>query len=196
MGYRPCLSPSWRDDSDPFFCATLFPHSHLMRRSMIQARIFVTILLAVSTMTARAAVRPISEAERAAVEIAAAYLSGGPAAIVNKLSASSPLQKIPVAERQGELEVRLGPSTDAQWELQTVVPALKDRMAVFTVTYPAGFEDHLIFDMVQEGGAYKLRDVRFLAQPSERKPFFEPLEATKAVAPVKSASRVPLSTTL
>ncbi|MDP9190649.1 MAG: hypothetical protein M3P06_02990 [Acidobacteriota bacterium] len=164
---------------------------------MIQARIFVMILLAVAMTRAHAAVRPISGAERAAVEIAAAYLSGGPAAIADKLSASSPLQKIPFAERQGELEVRLGPPTDAQWELQTVVPALKDRMAVFTVTYPAGFEDHLIFDMVPEAGTYKLRDVRFLAQPSDRKPFFEPLASTKAAAvPAKTASRVPLSATL
>lgn len=142
--------------------------------------------------------RPISPAEHAAVEIAAAYLSGGPAAIVDKLSASSPLRKIPTAERLAELEVRLGPPTDAQWELQTVVPALKDRMAVFTVTYPAGFEDHLIFDMVAEGAAYKLQDVRFLAQPSTRKPFFESESlTTNAVSePVSAAPRVPVSATL
>jgi tetratricopeptide (TPR) repeat protein len=162
---------------------------------MIQARILATILIALSVSGAHAEVRSISKAEQTAVEIAAAYLGGGAPAIVDRLAASSPMQKVPAAERAAELEVRLGPPADAQWELQTVVPALKDRMAVFTVTYPAGFEDNLIFDMVQEGNAYKLQDVRFLAQPSTRKPFFEPLP-DKTAQPEETPSRVPLSVIL
>src|SRR5262245_26134659 len=111
------------------------------------------------TLSAAAEVRPVSDAEQAAVQIAADYLARGPVAVIGKLSADSPLRGLPRLEE--EIEVRLGPREGAQWELQTVVPALKDRMAAFGVSYPSGFDDALMFSMVREGGAYKVRDVRF-----------------------------------
>jgi tetratricopeptide (TPR) repeat protein len=158
---------------------------------MVHARIAVAaVLLLLFSSSASAEVRPISGAERAAVEIAAAYLSGGPSAITDKLAASSPLRKLSANEQLAELEVRLGPPGDADWELQTIVPALKDRMAAFTVNYPAGFEDHLIFEMVSEGGAYKLQDVRFLAMPSDRKPLFPP-RAIAEPADLAAAANTP-----
>lgn len=164
---------------------------------MVFARRGVTFVFAGLALFARADLRPISPAERAAVEIAAAYLSGGPAAITGRLSSSSPLAKLPESDRLAELEVRLGPPADAEWKLQTVVPALKDRMAAFTVTYPAGFEDHLIFEMVPEAGGYKLKDVRFLAMPSDRKPFFPPRAAEEqAKVPVSTTPLVPIGAIL
>jgi len=139
-----------------------------------------------------AEVRPISGAEHAAVRISADYLARGPAAIVENLSASSPLRKLP--NLAGEIEVRLGPREGARWELQTVVPALQDRMAAFGVSYPSGFDDTLIVQLVSEGGAYKVSDVRFLAQPPpEKKPIFEKLQAS---APAEIRNRKPLAIAL
>jgi tetratricopeptide (TPR) repeat protein len=112
------------------------------------------------------AVRPISDAEHAGVRIAADYLSRGPAAIRENLSPDSPLRTLPNLDK--EIEVRAGPREGAQWQLQTVVPALKDKMAAFSVSYPSGFDDALIFEM-RNG---KIYDIRFLAQPSEKKPLW------------------------
>src|SRR5438309_11700351 len=75
-------------------------------------------------------VRPISDAERAAVAAAADYLSRGPEAIYARLTDRSPLRQLPKAQAL-EIEVRLGPPAGASWELQTVVPALKDEMTSF-----------------------------------------------------------------
>lgn len=118
------------------------------------------------------AVRPVSDAEHAGVRIAADYLSRGPAAIRENLSPDSPLRALPNLDE--EIEVRAGPREGAQWELQTVVPALKDKMAAFSVSYPSGFDDALTFEM-RNGKVY---DIRFLAQPSAKKPLW-----TAAAAP-------------
>lgn len=125
-----------------------------------------TFLLAMVAILAagpvRAGVRPVSEAEHAAVQIAVDYLSRGAIAVSERLSESSPLraQRNPLAE----IEVRLGPREGARWELQTVVPALADRMAAFAVTYPSGFDDTIIFELVEERGAWRVNDIRFLAE--------------------------------
>ena len=166
---------------------------------MRHARFVVpAVVLTLSSIGARAEARPISPAERTAVEIAAAYLSGGPAAIVDDLASTSPLRKLPPNEQLAELETRLGPPAGAEWELQTVVSALQDKMAVFTATWPAGLEDHLIFEIVAEADGYKLRDVRFLAMPSKRKPFFPPREDEAAAAKktTTAARTVPFSALL
>jgi tetratricopeptide (TPR) repeat protein len=126
-------------------------------------RFFATVLCAVLSVSAFAAATPISEAERVAVQIAADYLSRGPAAIAEQLATTSPLRKLKPADLLADLEVRLGPHRGAQWELHTATADTKDRSATFSVTYPAGFEDHVTFEMVQEGGAFKVNDVRFLA---------------------------------
>ncbi|PYQ31909.1 MAG: hypothetical protein DMF56_02080 [Acidobacteria bacterium] len=123
------------------------------------------------------AVRPISDAEHAGVRIAADYLSRGPAAIHENLSKDSPLRMLPNLDE--EIEVRVGPREGAQWQLQTVVPALKDKMAAFSVSYPSGFDDALIFEM-RDG---KIYDIRFLAQPSEKKPLWT-AAATPPLSPV------------
>lgn len=149
-------------------------------------RIVATAILLLTALGLGAAVRPISDAEHAAVQIAAAYLHEGPSAVAAKLASTSPLRAFSPAEQLAEIEVRLGPPQGAQWELQTVVPAL-DRLAAFGVTYPAGSEDHVIFEMVAEGGVMKVQDLRFLAQPSELKPLFAPLPENET-APEQSAA--------
>src|SRR5215470_18121584 len=78
-------------------------------------------------------VRQISEGERAAVAAAADYLSRGPEAIYARLAEKSPLRRLTKQQALEEIEVRLGPPASATWELQTVVPALKDEMASFAV---------------------------------------------------------------
>jgi len=138
----------------------------------------VAVLIAAAFFgSVRGDVRPLSAAEKAAVEVAAAYLSGGAERIADRLSATSPLRQLPESGRAAELEARIGPPDGTRWELQTVVQALADRMAVFTVRYPSGAEDHITFEMVAEGGAFRLHDVRGLAEPSGRKALF-PAAAT------------------
>ena len=149
-------------------------------------------------------VQTISDAERAAVQIAADYLSRGPAAVVEQLAASSPLRKLPPAEQLADLEVRLGPHRGAQWELKTATAETKNRMAVFSVTYPAGFEDHIAFDLVNEGGAFKIQDVRFLAlssatphPPSAPSPLVEGRRLhRRSMLPIVAASVVALLVTV
>ena len=76
------------------------------------------------------AVAPISNAEQAAVRMAAERLTREPAG--------------------------------TRWELRTVMPALRGRVAVFTVTDAKGAEETVLF----ENGSF-----RALSQPAERKPF-------------------------
>ncbi len=137
-------------------------------------------------------VRPISDAEHTAVQIAAQYLSRGPEAVAEQLAPDSPLVKLTRAEQLEEIETRLGPPQGAQWELQTVVPALKDKLAVFTVTYPSGWDDHVIFEMVPAGAAWKVREMRFLAQSATpATPSTSPTQAVAApVAATPAASWV------
>ncbi|MBK5258111.1 MAG: hypothetical protein JJE51_00830 [Thermoanaerobaculia bacterium] len=144
-------------------------------------------------LNAAGAVRPISDAERAATEAAAAYLAGGPPAIVNRIASSSPLRKFSAQERLDEIEVRLGPHTGASWELQTVVPALGDTTAVFGISYPSGLDETVSFEMVNESGTYRIADLRILGQRSLTKPAFaaaalQPTTATKQSSNVSPAA--------
>ncbi len=82
------------------------------------------------------AIAPISNAEHAAVRMAAERLAREPAG--------------------------------TRWELQTVMPALRDRVAVFTVTDPKGAKDTLVFEKDR---------FRSVSQPTERKPLFPPVAA-------------------
>ena len=121
-------------------------------------------------------IRPISYAERAAVQIVANYLKTGPQAVYDELAPTSPLGKLASADALQEIEVRFGPSNAATWELQTVVPALKDEAAVFNVSYPSGADETVAIYFQAENGAFKIRDIRILAEPSAIEPIF-PVEA-------------------
>lgn len=136
---------------------------------------FATLSVAGSAFAA--AVRPISDAERAAVQIAVDYLHRGPEAVASQLTAGSPLRKVSAAEINDEIEVRLGPPNGATWELQTVVPALRDKMAVFTISFPSGVDETAVLELVPEGGSFKVQDIRILAQRSKREALLPPLPA-------------------
>ena len=140
------------------------------------------VMLIALALPLSADVRPISDAERAAVQLAADYLHRGPAAVAEQLAANSPLRKLPL----DDLEVRLGPHRGAQWELKT---ATKENAAVFSVTYPAGFEDHIAFELVREGSAFKVNDVRFLALSSTATTPHPP----SAPSPLAEGRRLPIA---
>jgi hypothetical protein len=141
-------------------------------------------LLLVASLHA-AETRPVSAAEAAAVEAAAAYLERGPAAIQERLSADSPLRALPA----DEIEVRLGPHAGAAWELQTVVPALADKNAVFTISYPSGLDETVVFEMTPDR---RIRGLRVLAEKSPLKPLFAGAVPAAAPVPVERRSNVPL----
>lgn len=138
-------------------------------------------------------VRPISDAERAAVRVAADYLARGPVAVVEQLSSNSPLRRLPAADANAEIEARLGPPAGATWEMQTVVPALKDKRAAFTVAFPSGIDDNVFFDLVKEGDAYRIENITTLAEPVDHEPFFPPL-ARRAALQATTLSPVDLAT--
>lgn len=130
------------------------------------------VLVLCFAVAAAGDVRPISEAERAAVQIAAEYLAAGPPAVVARLSSTSPLRSMAGALQEAEIETRLGPPAGAKWQLITVVDALKDKTAAFEVSYASGIDDTIFFDLVQEGGQYRVKDVRMMAMPVPGEPIF------------------------
>ena len=143
--------------------------------------LFAAILF-LATTSVTASPRAISDAERAAAEIAAGYLSRGPAAIAERLDAASPLRHFNGQDLLDEIETRLGPPAGARWELQTVVPALADKTAVFGVSYPSGVDETATFTLNGD----KVVDIRILASPSVRKPLF-----AEAVAASESKKSLP-----
>jgi tetratricopeptide (TPR) repeat protein len=142
--------------------------------------ILVMVLLA-TTLRADD-LRAISDAERAAVQDVAAFLSRGPVALQSELGSASPLRMLPLPEALTEIEARTGPATGAAWTLQTVVPALKDKTAVFMVNYPSGIDETVMMDMSRDGNAWRIADIRVLAQRSRTAPIFAKQPAV--VAPV------------
>lgn len=156
---------------------------------VVVATLSVVLVWPIAAQVQRFAPQPISDAERAAVQIAADFLSRGSIAVAEQLAATSALRKLSSSDQLADLEARLGPHHGAQWELQTATAETKDRMATFSVTYPAGFEDHIVFDLVREGAAFKVQDVRFLALSTGKKPAIEP--ATAAAPPERT--RLPIA---
>lgn len=114
--------------------------------------------------------------ERTAVQDVAAYLSRGPQAIYEQLATKSPLRTLSQQSALQEIEVRLGPPNGASWEMQTVVPALQDKTAVFTVSYPSGLDETVTLDFVRDNGAFRINNMRILAEPSPTPQIFPPLK--------------------
>ena len=134
--------------------------------------------------------RPISYAEREAVQIVANYLAHGPAAVYEQLSTKSPLRTLAKDDALQEIEVRFGPAAGATWELQTVVPALQDSTAVFNISYPSGADETIALHLEAERGDFKVRDVRILAEPSFTEPIFPvAVEASVAGAPLEQRNQ-------
>ncbi|HXG57939.1 MAG TPA: hypothetical protein VNL91_02860, partial [Thermoanaerobaculia bacterium] len=159
------------------------------RRGRLVAERMLHLIAALALLAPPAAlaeVRQISEVERAAVEMAADYLSRGTPAIVERLASNSPLRKS--SDPAAEVEVRLGPPDGATWELQTVVPALADRLAVFAIEYPSGIDDTAMFELVREDGRYAIRDIRITAQRAMTSP---KRVVTAAAVPASGESSAP-----
>src|SRR5687767_3272498 len=90
--------------------------------------------------------RPINDAEREAVAVAAQFLSRGPDALFERLSPDAPLRALPREQALAELAARTGPAAGARWTLQTIVHGRKGDVA-FRVTFPSGYEDGLLLRM-------------------------------------------------
>lgn len=105
----------------------------------------------------------LTHSERTAIEMVATYLDGGTSALWPSVIPDSALGAF--GPRQGpiELEVRMGPTRDARWELTQLAGADASRFAAFEVTFPSGITDILLFDV--DVKTRRLRSVRSLVEP-------------------------------
>jgi hypothetical protein len=108
--------------------------------------------------------RELSEAERAAVELAAAYLEHGPEAWWDRLALDAPLRQLDRAAALEEIGVRAGPPEGATWQLLTPGSRFTPGTAVFGVEYPSGLDETLVLHLVNRGG-WKIADIRITAEP-------------------------------
>lgn len=103
--------------------------------------------------------RELSDAERAAVEIAAAYLHGGAEAVWQRLSKDSLLRRLDRPEALREIATRLGPADGSSWQLLTPGPTFDRQIAIFGVEYASGLDETLILRLVNEG-SWKVAEIR------------------------------------
>ncbi|HEV7517550.1 MAG TPA: hypothetical protein VGR07_14710 [Thermoanaerobaculia bacterium] len=109
--------------------------------------------------------RAISEAERAAVGLAADYIQGGPQVWWDWLAAGSPLRRLGRSAALSELAARVGPADGATWQLLT--PGRVDpQRAVFGIEFASGLDETLELRLVEEGG-FKLAEIRTTSDPLE-----------------------------
>lgn len=104
--------------------------------------------------------RELSAAERAAVELAVAYLHGGPDAWLSRLSKASSLGKLPRDEARQEILARVGPADGSTWQLFTPGPSFEPQTAIFGIEYASGLDDTIILHLVDEGGGWKISGIR------------------------------------
>jgi len=109
--------------------------------------------------------REVSPAERAAVELAVAYLHGGAETWWERLAAGSPLRQLGHDGAVEEIAVRAGPGEGATWQLVTPGPSVDGQTAIFSVEFASGLDETLILRMVDEKG-WKLSDLRTSAEPA------------------------------
>ncbi|MCP4654841.1 MAG: hypothetical protein GY856_05410 [bacterium] len=136
-----------------------------------------------------AAPRPLSEAERQAVALAALYLRDGAQAWWDRLAADSPLRELGRDTAIREIEVRAGSSGDARWRLRTVPESAAALTAVFTLEFPSGMDEILLLRLREEEDGWKLHTLRMSAEPAEG---FEVAEA--ASEPEAAAAAPEMST--
>jgi tetratricopeptide (TPR) repeat protein len=103
--------------------------------------------------------RELSAAERAAVELAVAYLHGGPDAWLPRLAKGSSLGRLPREEARQEILARVGPADGATWQLFTPGPSFEPQTAIFGIEYASGLDDTIILHLVNEG-VWKISDIR------------------------------------
>ncbi len=132
--------------------------------------------------------RQLSEAERAAVELVAAYFQGGPVAWWEELAADAPLRRLGREAAMREIGVRAGPADGATWQLLTPGPKLEPQTAVFGVEFASGLDETLVLRLVDQGG-WKIAGLRISAEPAGPRPGPGPSSATaKPPAPRRAVS--------
>ena len=127
--------------------------------------------------------RAVSAAERAAVAVLSQYLASGPEAVWNELADDAALRRMGQASAVREIGARLGPPQGASWSLQTAVPSVANRMAIFGVDFETGGDDTVEFEMHEQAGGWRVLDVRTSAEPVASRRFLP------AAAPVKATPR-------
>ena len=111
--------------------------------------------------------KPISDAERAAVEAVLAFLETGPNAVLTRLASDSPLRAFNSNQALDEIAVRMGPGEGSHWQLRTPGRTFEKRhdVAIFTVEFPSGIDDIILFHMAEEGGAWTIHQIRCGVDP-------------------------------
>jgi hypothetical protein len=112
-----------------------------------------------------AAPRPVSAAERAAVEMVLEYARGGPAALWERLAEDAPLRALGRERAVGEIAARLGPAAGSSWRLLTPPPGHSEGRALLAVEFASGIDDTLVFELIDAGG-WRLRELRCLVDPA------------------------------
>jgi tetratricopeptide (TPR) repeat protein len=115
------------------------------------------------SLDASATPRELSEAERAAVDLAVAYLQKGPSAWWDRLAAGAPLRRLGRADALDEIAARVGPADGATWQLLTPGRADPQR-AMIGIEFPSGLDETLTLDLVNEGG-WKLAELSTTIDP-------------------------------
>ena len=127
--------------------------------------------------------RPISDAERSAVELAADFAMRGPEAVWARLDPQAPLLALGREAALLEISARLGSPAGAIWTLQTPSRAYGAAAALFHLTFPSGAEDLLRLEFASSAGG-KVRNLWTLVD--------RPQAEARAAAP-EPAPRAPRS---
>jgi hypothetical protein len=134
--------------------------------SALRARCILALAsLVLPAALAASTPRPISPAERAAVRLAADYLTLGVERWEAAVAEESFLASLPPFERRAEIEVRLGPPEGAEWSLATPSGAAGPGAAAFSILYPSGLEEFLELELVEDGERWKLARISSSVDP-------------------------------
>ncbi|MDA8016008.1 MAG: hypothetical protein MPN21_01070 [Thermoanaerobaculia bacterium] len=112
--------------------------------------------------------RPISDAERAAVEAVLAFLESGPNAVLTRLSSDSPMRAVSTSHAIDEIAVRMGPAEDSRWQLRTPGRNFEENeeIAIFAVEFASGVDDTVLMDMKRQGdGTWAIHEIRCTVDP-------------------------------
>lgn len=131
--------------------------------------------------------RPLSAAERGAVEIALAFAARGPEAVAERLAADAPLAALDRGAAAAEIAARLGPREGASWTLETPSLDLGPGAALFTIDYPSGIDDRLRLELVEAADGWRVRNLWTLADRPPR-----PAQPLRAAAPAEQNEAAPV----
>ncbi len=152
--------------------------SYLAIRALRRAAILLPCwLLATVAQAADPPPRPrsISDAERQAVALAVAYLDAGAGSWWDQLADDAPLRGLGQQAALAEIRARIGPAEGTTWRLGTLAESYGPAMAVFTIFYPSGLDETLLFELAPQDG-WKIRQIATRVDPlSGTRPRLAPL---------------------